>query len=48
MYSVNHLFTFNSAFQLAGDEGSGDRNRTFVFEEEGHTLGNVLKSIISR
>ncbi|CAD7091941.1 unnamed protein product [Hermetia illucens] len=34
--------------ELAGDENSGEHARTFVFEDEGHTLGNALKSIISR
>lgn len=34
--------------ELAGDEQVGDRSKTFVFENEGHTLGNVLKSIICR
>ncbi|XP_055859112.1 probable DNA-directed RNA polymerases I and III subunit RPAC2 [Episyrphus balteatus] len=34
--------------ELAGDENSGEGARTFVFEDEGHTLGNALKTIISR
>lgn len=35
--------------ELASDESSADdRSKTFVFENEGHTLGNVLKSIICR
>ncbi|XP_075225553.1 RNA polymerases I and III subunit AC2 l(2)37Cg [Lycorma delicatula] len=33
--------------ELAGDESSKDRSRTFVFNDEGHTLGNALRSIIS-
>ncbi|GLV35632.1 RNA polymerase I and III subunit D [Carabus blaptoides fortunei] len=33
--------------QLAGDEESGDKCRTFVFQDEGHTLGNALRCIIS-
>jgi DNA-directed RNA polymerases I and III subunit RPAC2 len=36
----------NYLFQLAGDENSGENSRTFLFIDEGHTLGNVLKSII--
>ncbi|XP_055547127.1 probable DNA-directed RNA polymerases I and III subunit RPAC2 [Wyeomyia smithii] len=34
--------------ELAGDESTGESSRTFVFEDEGHTLGNVLKSIICK
>ncbi|XP_015605728.1 probable DNA-directed RNA polymerases I and III subunit RPAC2 [Cephus cinctus] len=34
--------------ELAGDEDTGDRCRTFVFQDEGHTLGNALRSIVSR
>ncbi|XP_058818211.1 probable DNA-directed RNA polymerases I and III subunit RPAC2 [Topomyia yanbarensis] len=34
--------------ELAGDESAGESSRTFVFEDEGHTLGNVLKSIICK
>lgn len=34
--------------ELASDDNIGDRSKTFVFENEGHTLGNVLKSIICR
>ncbi|XP_035910800.1 probable DNA-directed RNA polymerases I and III subunit RPAC2 [Anopheles maculipalpis] len=34
--------------ELSGDENSGESSRTFVFEDEGHTLGNVLKSIICK
>ncbi|KAK0183471.1 hypothetical protein PV327_001509 [Microctonus hyperodae] len=34
--------------EIAGDEGSGDQSRTFVFQNEGHTLGNALRSIISQ
>lgn len=38
--------------QLAGDtdggDDSGERSKTFVFNDEGHTLGNVLKAIIGR
>jgi DNA-directed RNA polymerase I and III subunit RPAC2 len=34
--------------ELAGDENSGENSRTFVFENEGHTLGNILKSIIAK
>uniref|UniRef100_A0A2M3ZJV0 DNA-directed RNA polymerases I and III subunit RPAC2 n=1 Tax=Anopheles braziliensis TaxID=58242 RepID=A0A2M3ZJV0_9DIPT len=33
--------------ELAGDEQS-ESSRTFVFEDEGHTLGNVLKTIICK
>lgn len=32
--------------EMAGDDNSGDSSRTFVIEDEGHTLGNVLKNII--
>lgn len=35
--------------ELTGDEKNfGEHSRTFVFEDEGHTLGNILKSVISR
>ncbi|XP_014089017.1 DNA-directed RNA polymerases I and III subunit RPAC2 [Bactrocera oleae] len=34
--------------EVAGDENSGEGSRTFVFQNEGHTLGNALKTIISR
>ncbi|XP_023172011.1 probable DNA-directed RNA polymerases I and III subunit RPAC2 [Drosophila hydei] len=34
--------------ELAGDEKNGDGSRTFVFINEGHTLGNALKTIIAR
>lgn len=34
--------------ELASEEISNDRSKTFVFENEGHTLGNVLKSLICR
>nr|NP_001260563.1 RNA polymerase I and III subunit D, isoform D [Drosophila melanogaster]AGB93098.1 RNA polymerase I and III subunit D, isoform D [Drosophila melanogaster] len=33
---------------LAGDEKNGEGSRTFVFTNEGHTLGNALKTIIAR
>ncbi|XP_012268216.1 probable DNA-directed RNA polymerases I and III subunit RPAC2 [Athalia rosae] len=34
--------------ELAGDEKSGEKSRTFVFQDEGHTLGNALRSIIAQ
>ncbi|XP_059060175.1 probable DNA-directed RNA polymerases I and III subunit RPAC2 [Achroia grisella] len=34
--------------ELPGDEDSGLTNRTYVFQNESHTLGNSLKCIISR
>ncbi|KAG7188396.1 hypothetical protein KM043_008046 [Ampulex compressa] len=34
--------------ELAGDQTSGENSRTFVFMEEGHTLGNALRFIISQ
>jgi len=34
--------------ELGGDEAYGESSRTFVFQDEGHTLGNALKSIITR
>ncbi|XP_065355585.1 DNA-directed RNA polymerases I and III subunit RPAC2 [Calliphora vicina] len=34
--------------EVAGDENNGEGSRTFVFLDEGHTLGNALKTIISR
>lgn len=34
--------------ELASDDNISDRSKTFVFENEGHTLGNVLKAIICR
>ncbi|KAH8362049.1 hypothetical protein KR200_005573, partial [Drosophila serrata] len=33
---------------MAGDEKNGEGSRTFVFFNEGHTLGNALKTIIAR
>lgn len=34
--------------QLAGNESSHNaKSRTFVFKDEGHTLGNALRCIIS-
>lgn len=36
-----------SILQLEHDSDS-EASRTFVFENEGHTLGNVLKAIICR
>lgn len=38
---------FLFSFQLQSTEES-ESSCTFVFEDEGHTLGNVLKSIIGR
>lgn len=35
-------------FKLPGGVEGDHTCRTFVFEEEGHTLGNALKCIISR
>lgn len=34
--------------ELAGDQIYGEKSRTFVFLEEGHTLGNALRFIISQ
>ncbi|XP_046487226.1 DNA-directed RNA polymerases I and III subunit RPAC2 isoform X1 [Neodiprion pinetum] len=34
--------------ELAGDGESGEKSRTFVFQDEGHTLGNALRSIIAQ
>lgn len=35
--------------QLAGTAAdTTDRSKTFVFADEGHTLGNVLKAIVGR
>ncbi|KAF7987388.1 hypothetical protein HCN44_003150 [Aphidius gifuensis] len=34
--------------EIAGDESSNDKSRTFVFQEEGHTLGNALRSVIAQ
>lgn len=34
--------------ELAGDDTFGENARTFVFENEGHTLGNLLKFLVSR
>lgn len=34
--------------ELANEGEVSDSSKTFVFENEGHTLGNVLKSIIGR
>lgn len=33
--------------ELAGDEDSNDRSRTFIFSDEGHTLGNLLRVVIT-
>ncbi|XP_058789370.1 probable DNA-directed RNA polymerases I and III subunit RPAC2 [Phymastichus coffea] len=32
---------------LVGDSDADERSRTFIFQNEGHTLGNVLRSIIA-
>nr|CAD7434230.1 unnamed protein product [Timema monikensis] len=37
----------NLIAELAGDEKS-EKSRTFVFSEGGHTVGNALRSIVSR
>ncbi|KAJ0179191.1 hypothetical protein K1T71_004903 [Dendrolimus kikuchii] len=34
--------------ELPGDEDSGPTCRTYVFQNESHTLGNALKCIINR
>ncbi|PZC76767.1 hypothetical protein B5X24_HaOG204155 [Helicoverpa armigera] len=34
--------------ELPGDENSAPTCRTYVFQNESHTLGNALKCIISR
>lgn len=34
--------------ELPGDEDSGPTCRTYVFQDESHTLGNALKCIINR
>ncbi|EEB20392.1 DNA-directed RNA polymerase I 16 kD polypeptide, putative [Pediculus humanus corporis] len=34
--------------ELVGDNPSDESSRTFVFDGEGHTLGNALRSVISR
>ncbi|XP_030377279.1 probable DNA-directed RNA polymerases I and III subunit RPAC2 [Scaptodrosophila lebanonensis] len=34
--------------EVAGDESNGEGSRTFVFENETHTLGNALKTIVAR
>ena len=44
------LFTYQIlfyTFKLAGDHSNDDKVKTFVFQDEGHTLGNVLRSIIA-
>lgn len=33
--------------QLAGNDPSEEKSKTFVFHDEGHTLGNVLRCVIS-
>ncbi|KAG5666663.1 hypothetical protein PVAND_014678 [Polypedilum vanderplanki] len=33
--------------EIAGDEHDNQTSSTFVIEGEGHTLGNILKNIIS-
>ncbi|XP_014225112.1 probable DNA-directed RNA polymerases I and III subunit RPAC2 isoform X2 [Trichogramma pretiosum] len=35
------------AVEQAGETDDDENAKTFVFEDEGHTFGNVLKSIIS-
>ncbi|CAB0037229.1 unnamed protein product [Trichogramma brassicae] len=32
--------------QLAGDGSNDEKSATFVFQDEGHTLGNALRSIM--
>ncbi|XP_035742341.1 probable DNA-directed RNA polymerases I and III subunit RPAC2 [Vespa mandarinia] len=34
--------------ELVGDQMYGEKSRTFIFSEEGHTLGNALQFIISQ
>ncbi|XP_054268302.1 probable DNA-directed RNA polymerases I and III subunit RPAC2 [Macrosteles quadrilineatus] len=38
----------NTLSELAGDQQSGDKSRTFIFNDENHTLGNCLVSIITQ
>ncbi|XP_069684718.1 DNA-directed RNA polymerases I and III subunit RPAC2 isoform X2 [Periplaneta americana] len=38
----------NLIAELAGDEDSCEKSRTFVFKEGGHTFGNALRCIITR
>ncbi|KAF6200140.1 hypothetical protein GE061_006441 [Apolygus lucorum] len=33
--------------EIAGDEDSDEKSRTFLFNEEGHTLGNALRCVIA-
>ncbi|XP_019872830.1 probable DNA-directed RNA polymerases I and III subunit RPAC2 [Aethina tumida] len=33
--------------QLTGSETSDESNKTFVMQDEGHTLGNALRCVIS-
>lgn len=33
--------------ELAGDDQANDSSRTFVFYDEGHTLGNALRCVIT-
>lgn len=45
-YNTNVLLLL--LFQLPGDDESGVTCRTYVFQDESHTLGNALKTIINR
>lgn len=33
--------------QIAERDASGEKSKTFVFQDEGHTLGNALRCVIS-
>lgn len=48
LLSTYLLKQMNLFFQLPGDEESGLTCRTYVFQDESHTLGNALKCIINR
>uniref|UniRef100_A0A1B6D0R6 DNA-directed RNA polymerases I and III subunit RPAC2 n=1 Tax=Clastoptera arizonana TaxID=38151 RepID=A0A1B6D0R6_9HEMI len=37
----------SSLAELAGDENSSERSKTFIFDNESHTLGNCLVFIIN-
>ncbi|KAJ6640369.1 putative DNA-directed RNA polymerases I and III subunit RPAC2 [Pseudolycoriella hygida] len=45
---LNKLANMPLIAELANEGEVSDSSKTFVFENEGHTLGNVLKSIIGR
>lgn len=47
-YALQTTINMPLIAELADEGEISDSSKTFVFEDEGHTLGNILKSIIGR